>query len=305
MPQSADSATGGLRRPRLARWRPVCPECGYSLRRLTSDRCPECGEAFPTPSRVYRRWANRRLPWERRVRGGVVFAYLRTILLIIFRPGRAARGVAIPDRYGKAVRWAVLHLVLLALVGSVCVSQTYFRDRALTPFLQMSGFFETVEPSTGDLLVWTTESMAMWMVALGSLPLLGAALGIAMPGHHPAARRAIVKWSLYSFGGVSLGLGIMIVVGLLTWSIWLMSQLGIIRPGLGSWAGFLAGRPEPPWLVVWAALYGFWWAVGAAGNPYLRRRGATVFLAHALTYIAAWLLLAKLLFNPGGLRELL
>jgi predicted RNA-binding Zn-ribbon protein involved in translation (DUF1610 family) len=25
---------------------PVCSECGYSLEGLTSDRCPECGEAI-------------------------------------------------------------------------------------------------------------------------------------------------------------------------------------------------------------------------------------------------------------------
>jgi len=83
---------------RRSRWRPVCPECGYSLRRLRGERCPECGVAFPTTSRVFRRWAVRRLIWERLQRGNALFAYIKTVLTIVFWPCRAARGVAVPDR---------------------------------------------------------------------------------------------------------------------------------------------------------------------------------------------------------------
>ncbi|MEW6253473.1 MAG: hypothetical protein AB1716_22750, partial [Planctomycetota bacterium] len=48
------------------RWRPMCPECGYSLRGLASARCPECGEDLPAVGPGSRRWAVRRLVWDRR-----------------------------------------------------------------------------------------------------------------------------------------------------------------------------------------------------------------------------------------------
>jgi hypothetical protein len=294
-------------RKRMARWRPVCPECGYSLRRLTCDRCPECGEAFPTPSRVYRRWAWRRLPWERRARGSALSAYLRTTLLVIFRPAHAARGVAIPDRYGKAVRWAAVHLLLIALVGSLGNSQTGLPGRVLTRLatFPLTDFFATVAPSPSNIGIWAAQSLLAWIVALGSLPLLGAVLGIAVPGRHPAARRGIVKWSLYSFAGVSVALGLLILTSLLTWVAWLLAETGVIHANVGPWSRFVLRPVNLPWLAIWAVLYGVWWAKGVAGNPYLRRRGGTVFLAHALTYIVAWLVLTKLLFAPGALRGLL
>jgi hypothetical protein len=296
------------RRPhvRRTRWQPVCPECGYSLRRLTSDRCPECGEAFPTPSRVYRRWANRRPPWERKARGSAFFAYVRTVLLIIFRPTRAARGVVIPDRYGKAIRWAIFHLVVVALLGTACVSQPYFRDLVLTRVTNPNwGFFATLKPSGGDLLAWSTQSLVMWLAALSSFPLVGIALAIAAPGRHPAARRAIVKWSLYGFAGVSVGLGLMILVSVVPTLVIALASTGAIRINLARWYGFLGSTLPLHWLTVWALLYGCWWAMGNAANPYLRRRGWAVFLAHALTYIAVWLILAKVLFDPGALQALL
>ncbi len=290
-------------RVRRARWQPVCPECGYSLRRLTSDRCPECGEAFPTSSRVYRRWANRRLPWERRVRGGVATAYLRTILLIIFRPGRAARGVAIPDRYGQAVRWAALHLVVLALLGTGCLSQSYFRDTLITRLAKTDPFFATVGPSPGDLLIWIAQSFALWSLGAGLVPLLGAVLGFAVLGRHPAARRGIVKWSLYSFGGISVALGVTILVGFVSMTLWILADIGVMKVSLGSWYRLLVYPAWlPPWTVVWATLYGCWWATGVAANPYVRRRGLAVFLANALLYVAVWLAFTRILFNPGVLR---
>jgi hypothetical protein len=293
-------------RLRRAHWQPVCPECGYSLRRLTSDRCPECGEPFPTPSCVYRRWANRRLPWERKARGSTFFAYLRTVLLIIFRPGRAARGVAIPDRYGRAVRWAIFHLVVLGLLGTVCVSQPYFRDFVLTRLTNPNwSSFATLKLSGGDLLGWSTQSLLIWVAALGSLPLVGVALAIAMPGRHPAARRAMAKWSLYSFAGVSVGLGLVILLSVVPTLVIVLASTGAIRINRARWYGFVGNSLPFHWLTVWALLYGCWWAMGSAANPYLRRRGWAVFLGHALTYIAVWLVLAKVLFDPGELQALL
>ena len=61
--------------------------------------------------------------------------------------------------------------------------------------------------------------------------------------------------------------------------------------------------PIPPVFLV--VVYGFWWAAGVAANPYLRQRGATVFVRHLLLYFVVWFVLAKVLFNPGPLGFLL
>ncbi|MFQ5807971.1 MAG: hypothetical protein ACE5I3_16115, partial [Phycisphaerae bacterium] len=57
-----------------------CPECGYSLRGLTSARCPECGLLLDfIESEVSL------IPWERRREIGWIRAYWRTVLLVMFR----------------------------------------------------------------------------------------------------------------------------------------------------------------------------------------------------------------------------
>ena len=57
-----------------------CPECGYSLRGLTSERCPECGlDLSFIESEVSI------IPWEHRREVGLIKAYWRTVWLINFR----------------------------------------------------------------------------------------------------------------------------------------------------------------------------------------------------------------------------
>jgi len=51
-----------------------CPGCGYSLRGITSDNCPECGIAIDRSAA-----AVSRIPWEHRRRIGYVRAYWRTL----------------------------------------------------------------------------------------------------------------------------------------------------------------------------------------------------------------------------------
>jgi hypothetical protein len=57
-----------------------CPECGYSLRGLTSDRCPECGlDLSFIESEVSI------IPWEHGREVGLIKAYWKTVWLINFR----------------------------------------------------------------------------------------------------------------------------------------------------------------------------------------------------------------------------
>ena len=93
-----------------------CFHCGYDLRGLPAetDRCPECGTKIDP--------AAARIPWERRREIGTTRAYLRTMVLVLFRPGKLAAAVAGPVRFHDARRfsrrtalraWAPLALLLI------------------------------------------------------------------------------------------------------------------------------------------------------------------------------------------------
>jgi hypothetical protein len=284
-------------RQRLARWRPVCPECGYSLRRLALPRCPECGHALPVATRTYRRWARPRLAWDRATRGGLPATYIRTLLTIIVCPCRAARGLLLPDRYARAVRWCVTHLLLLALIGTALGSEGSFwrypvmkwRASGPQPWDQNEAGI-----TTGVVATWVTQSLLAWIIMLATLPALGVALGVLWPGRHPAARRAIAKWSLYATTVLVLAF-----VAANAWSLihWWQSQAGA--------PGRIPLNPAAPPPIILALFYAFCWARGVAANLYLQHRGVWVFLGNAVLYLVVWLLLIVVLFPAWELECLL
>lgn len=285
------------RRRRLPRWRPECPECGYSLRRAAGERCPECGEAFPTTQRTFRRWAVQRLLWDRRKRGSLLFAYIRTVFAITFCPCRAARRLAMPDRLGRTIRWGAVHVLLAVMLCAVLASDAYYLDWLVKgwgeAWIEPPELAELHRPPGGRVLLWWSQSFCAWLVAIGLLPMLGIGLGMGVPGRHPAARRAITKWSLYATS-------IIAIVAALT-CVWAARRF--------AWGGFplVVRSAELPkaLITVLAVLYGMYWARGLSANPYLRRRGVRVFLLNWLAFVAVWFVLTSLLFAPGPLKELL
>lgn len=289
-----------FRRQRLARWRPVCPECAYSLRRLHGDRCPECGTPFPTTSRTFRRWAIQRLIWDRASRGSLLIAYLRSAFTITFCPCRAGRRLGIPDRYGRAVRWAVAHLLLAVLICTAGGGEPWrvgwvlrhLSDAALS---QAPETAQTRLPSTGRVIVWTLQSLIAWLIALGLLPLLGMTLGAAVPGCHPVAKRGIVKWSLYA--------SFIILPVLIAWYAARVAAMPWRQQG--TLFVFVYGYLRRPPLALLAGLYALWWARGVCVNPYLHKRGFNVLLVNWFVFVAAWLMLTWVLLNPGPLEDLL
>ena len=77
-----------------------CPDCGYNLRGIASDRCPECGFAFD------RAQLNRsQLPWTYRHDIGRIRAYWKTIFLVLGKPRRVGEEVARPVSLEDARRF--------------------------------------------------------------------------------------------------------------------------------------------------------------------------------------------------------
>ncbi len=281
---------------RMSRWRPVCPECGYSLRRLTEPRCPECGEPFPTTQKTFRRWAVRRLPWDRTHRSPLVFTYLKTLLLILFCPWKAGRGLAVPDRMGRAVRWAIAHVLVIAVCGTLLGTDQYYldwaRDRITKPVPTHPVRYDDQLAPADRVVVWALQSFAAWVVLLGALIALAWFVGWLLPCLHQAASGGAIKWSLYCVPGC-----------LLLFAVW-YTYYTKNPPML---TGLIRGRLPPPVIPadLLAAFYVFWWVAGALHNPYARLRGIRSLLLGGVLYMACWLLLTRLLFPVGPLGRLL
>jgi hypothetical protein len=96
-----------------------CPDCGYSLRGLTSERCPECGLRLN-----FIESAVSLIPWERRRELGRTRAYWQTAWLASFRPKRFCRAAYQPVSYpcAQKFRWltvAQAYVALLLVLGTL------------------------------------------------------------------------------------------------------------------------------------------------------------------------------------------
>gem|GEM_PF-2697774 len=286
--------------PRRSRWRPVCPECGYSVMHAAVPRCPECGTNYPTERTLYRRWAIRRAAWDRADRGVLPITYFRTLLSLGLCPCRTARSLANPDHYPRAVRWAVLHLVAAAMLATMLGSHQYYLHllfpdvRNLT--MQVQFWFETDNASVLRRLCWLFESLVTWLAFLAALPASGCLLASLVPRMQPAARAAIAKWSLYSTALLAPMVGVAFLLN--EWEA--SGVLGGTRLRLPI---VLHTQRPSPWAIV--AFFGCWWAAGLLRNPWLRQRGMRAWILGAFSILALWLLLVVVLAPPGPLVSLL
>jgi hypothetical protein len=282
----------------LSSWIPVCPDCGYAVRGLPAPRCPECGIEFPSTCKTYRRWAFRRVAWDRVKRGPALSAYLRTLGLTLFLPWRAARGLALPDHWHRCLRWSVAHLVIVTLVcASLANGEIFVQwvvEQVLTlafdpPHLQSLG-----DVSCSRMLVWFSQSFTAWVIAILFPVGLASLLSIGIPGRHRAAKLGGIKWSLY--------LSSLYLVIVAAW----YGYYYVNPPQSQEAITFTYALPMPgPPTMLLASAYGAWWAAGMAANPYNRVRTPIAFFGFTLLYVGSWAIMTWVLFPAGALDALL
>ncbi len=156
-----------------------CPACGYSLRGIDSEQCPECGFAIDRSAA-----AVSRIPWEHRGRLGVVRAYWRTLWM----PARTvAADIVRPVNYRDARLFQLVTVALvslpLAAMGALPIPATYFKGLGSS----MNAWPVTMPPGWAvDLILPLLAGAGMRMVVPIAIVLFFLAMtGVASYFFHP------------------------------------------------------------------------------------------------------------------------
>lgn len=96
-----------------------CPTCGYNLRGLTGNRCPECGSDIE----AYRQRGSL-LPWVYRDRIGRPRAFWKTVWLVTFNNRRFGMemGRPVDEQHARQFRWALIAHAYLAVLATTLLA---------------------------------------------------------------------------------------------------------------------------------------------------------------------------------------
>jgi hypothetical protein len=139
---------------------PICPRCGYDLRSIASDRCPECGLIIDRTA-----MSVSRIPWTHRRSIGRWRAYWRTNLLAIFRPRKLADEIARPVSLSDSqsfrhvtvfIAWAT---VLLSFIVLVVVDRKSAFEGLRESGSHLGWWLETTSVAAGLLACWAALLM--------------------------------------------------------------------------------------------------------------------------------------------------
>lgn len=200
-----------------------CPDCGYDLRGIESERCPECGLAIDRTQR-----AGSRVPWVHRRRIGRARAFGRTVEFMTFHAGRLGGEAALrPVDYAAAqrFRWAVVLFVGLPPAMVLLALSAWYRGSSfLAPIPPpanpgmnpgagpMSAGYDVLIPWAAGLMLWPVPPLALFL-----LPLLVS--GVSSYWFHPkdapvVKQNRAVALSYYACAPLAwLPLGLLLLAG--------------------------------------------------------------------------------------------
>lgn len=195
-----------------------CQQCGYNLRGLTSERCPECGRSLEGL-----RATVSRIPWVHRREIGWFRAYRRTVWMAMFRHHRLCDEMARPVSYrdSQSFRWVTILHAYVPILAMTIAAYT------ATPF----------GPFDGELLA--AGYRAIWpvlVVHVCVLLFLAAATGVPSYFFHPRdlpveLQNRAVALSYYTCGPLAITiLPVLAAMGnyALTWDHNLGAGLGLL-----------------------------------------------------------------------------
>ena len=141
----------------------LCGKCGYNLRGVPSNRCPECGQEFDP-----RHLISDLIPWEQRRYIGRFRAFRRTAWMASFRPKELAAKLDWPvDR--RAARRFLGWVVVIEIVAIYAAG---YSAKQLWPFLWETNGRYKADPDSWDWLPnpWSVAVMlaaiVLWLALL-------------------------------------------------------------------------------------------------------------------------------------------
>lgn len=205
-----------------------CPGCSYSLRGIESARCPECGVELD--------WAKlgvSKIPWVHRREVGRVRGFLKTVWLVIARPGEVGREAnrAVGYRDAQSFRWIVVASATVPLWGWILAGQIIWgHGPPGTPSLQPVALLTAPRGLFLDFLICFYAGITLWPVPWIAAPLFLAGLtGIGSYLFHPKSipverQDRAIALSYYA----SASLTLMVVPAILFGALIVLHQFEVI-----------------------------------------------------------------------------
>jgi len=143
-----------------------CQRCGYNLRGLTGNRCPECGGSLDGVRSLVPQ-----IPWMYRKELGWWRAYWRTIRFVMFRQAQFCDEMARPVNFRDSQSFRWLTVLLVSITSALPLGVSYLTTRVES----YNSFVSTAAAAGWPLLIF----YFCWLL------FLSAATGVPSYFFHP------------------------------------------------------------------------------------------------------------------------